>query len=71
MSIELSTIEWNFTQELLLIEDLTQSVAIRRYLEWKNCNSSIEPKGQLIWVYANKDTDKKIFDNIGNIIVEN
>lgn len=65
---KISTIEWNFSQELLLIEDLTQDIALRRYSDWKNSISSIEPKGHLLWVYANKETDQKIFDKIINII---
>jgi len=67
---KICTNDWNFTQELLLIEDFTQSVAANRYDEWKNSISSIDPKGHLIWLYANKETSEKIFDSISTVVKE-
>lgn len=54
---KISTNEWNFKQELILAEDFTSSIAQKCISDWKNARSVVTPKGQLIWVYANKDTD--------------
>lgn len=54
---KISTSEWVFKQELYPIEDFTET-RVNSYLEeWNNATSSILPKGHLIWLYVNKDTD--------------
>lgn len=51
------TNEWNFKQELYSIDEFTDTIAESYLNEWKSACSSILPKGTLIWLYINKDTD--------------
>lgn len=51
------TNEWNFKQELLSIEEFTDTIAESYLKEWMNAHSSTVPKGRLIWLYMNKNTD--------------
>lgn len=61
------TNEWKFTQELLMAEDITVSLA-KKYMQiWKDSRSSALPKGRLIWVYVNKDTDYAYVERLKKI----
>lgn len=51
------TNEWKFTQEILLADDITESLAYEYIKSWKESRSAAIPKGRLIWVYVNKNTD--------------
>ncbi len=51
------TAEWSCTQELMRIEDLTADKANDAIRQWKAARSASDPKGQLIWVYTNNETD--------------
>ena len=50
---KISTIEWCFKQELYPIE-LLSSEKINEYLnDLAGFTSAIEPKGRIVWLYAN------------------
>ena len=51
------TNEWKFTQEILLAEDINESLAYEYIKSWKESRSAAIPKGRLIWVYVNKNTN--------------
>ncbi len=61
------TNEWCFTQEVVLAEDITKELALKYLNIWKNAKSVVTPKGRLIWVYVNKDTDYHIIENLQEI----
>ena len=64
------TNEWCFTQEVMLAEDLNRDIA-KRYVDlWKQARSVVSPKGRLIWVYVNKDTDYHVIENLQNVAHE-
>ena len=61
------TNEWCFTQELMLEEDMDDNVAISYVKQWKEAKSVVVPKGKLIWIYVNKDTDYHATDRLKKI----
>lgn len=58
------TNEWCFIQDIYLVEDFTEDMAIRYIQSWKESCSSAEPKGRLIWLYINKDTNDAELERI-------
>ena len=61
---KINTNEWCFTQQVIMAEDVTDDLADRLLTQWKKARSVVTPKGFLIWVYANKDTDYRVIDNL-------
>ena len=61
------TNEWCFTQEVIIAEDMTKELASKYLNNWKNAKSVVTPKGHLIWVYVNKDTDYHIIEHLQEI----
>ena len=57
---KITTSEWQFKQQLYPIEEFTEAKADAYIAEWQGATSSIAAKGQLIWLYVNKDTDPKM-----------
>lgn len=65
---KITTADWVYHQEMYPVEELTNS-RINSYIE--QCKESIDavsPKGQLIWLYLNKDTDVETIENIKKLI---
>ena len=61
---KISTNEWQFKQELYPIEEFSD-VKVDSYIRgWKEATSSIMPKGVLIWLYVNKDSDSNIVNKV-------
>ena len=61
---KISTNEWQFKQELYPIEEFSD-VKVDSYIKgWKEATSSIMPKGVLIWLYVNKDSDSNIVNKV-------
>ena len=58
------TNEWCFLQDIYLVEDFTEDIAIRYIQSWKGSCSSAEPKGRLIWLYMNKDTNRAELERV-------
>lgn len=54
---KITTSEWQFRQQLYPIEDFSEAKVDTYIAEWKAATSSLAAKGQLIWLYVNKDTD--------------
>lgn len=61
------TNEWCFTQEVILAEDLTLETAKKYRTNWEKTHSVVAPKGKLIWVYVNKDTDYHELEKLNEI----
>lgn len=61
------TNEWKFAQEILLAEDLTEKIATEYLHEWRETRSAALPKGRLIWVYVNKDTEYQYVERLHKI----
>lgn len=61
---KITTNEWCFTQKVMLAEDLTFDIAEAYIKNWEAARSVITPKGSLIWLYVNKDSDYHIIDNL-------
>ena len=64
---KINTNEWCYTQQVVLAEDVTEGMADRLLAQWEKARSVVMPKGYLVWVYVNKDTDYHIIDNLQNI----
>lgn len=58
LSHKILTNEWCFIQDTYLVEDFTEDMAIQYIQSWKKSCGSAEPKGRLIWLYMNKDTNE-------------
>lgn len=58
------TNEWCFKQDTYLIEDFTEDIAKRCVESWIQSRSSAEPKGRLIWLYINKDTNESELERV-------
>ncbi|MGM9929319.1 MAG: hypothetical protein ACI35P_15355 [Bacillus sp. (in: firmicutes)] len=63
------TNEWKFTQEILMAEDVTVALAEDYLRFWKESRSSAIPKGRLVWVYVNKDTDYSCMERLHKIAI--
>lgn len=66
-SHKIFTNEWCFNQEVILAEDMTKELAIKYLAAWKNARGVVTPKGRLIWVYVNKDTDYHTIEHLQEI----
>ena len=56
--------EWNFVQDLFPIEELTIEKITAYIANYEQATKIITPKGMLVWLYCNKDTDSNIFNKI-------
>ena len=63
MDKHISTKEWEFKQELYMIEELSLDLLNQSILDWKNAVQPEIPKGKIIWLYVHKDTDPVCIDN--------
>ena len=64
---KITTNEWGFSQKVILAEDLTPALADRYYTAWKAAKNVATPKGILIWVYVNKDSDYRLIEDLQRI----
>ena len=64
---KITTNEWCFTQEVMLAEDLTSNIADKYITSWETARSVVVPKGRLIWLYLNKDSDYHIIEQLQRI----
>lgn len=64
----IQTSEWAFQQQLLSAEQLN-STAFELYVDrWRKSTAPEQPKGLLIWVYFNKDTESKKIEAIPQLV---
>lgn len=61
---KITTNEWCFTQEVMPAEDLSFDIVKTYIKKWKEARSVVTPKGRLIWLYLNKDSDYHTIDNL-------
>ena len=66
-SHKIFTNEWCFTQDVIIAEDMTKELANKYLNVWKNAKGVVTPKGRLIWVYVNKDTDYHTIEQLQDI----
>lgn len=59
---KISTNEWQFTQELFPIADLSEAYIMQCKAAWSNTISSDKAKGRLIWLYTDNDTSEELID---------
>ncbi len=65
---KITTNEWQYKQQLYPIEQFTEAKADSYIAEWRAATSSLAPKGQLIWLYLNKDTDPEHIGKSQNLV---
>src|SRR5699024_7131004 len=58
------TNEWKYSQEVLLAEDVSKELIGEYKKTWKASVSAAVPKGRLIWIYVNKDTDYQYVERL-------
>lgn len=58
------TNEWKYLQEVLLAEDVSKELIGEYKKTWKASVSAAVPKGRLIWIYVNKDTDYQYVERL-------
>lgn len=56
--------EWQFEQKLFAVQDLTAAYIDLCLMEWNQATTSEKVKGKLIWLYANKDVEIEILENV-------
>lgn len=61
---EIITNEWNFEQNLLSEEFLSENYFKSLLEEFRNKKSIDKPKGKILWIYTNKDTSETFIENI-------
>lgn len=59
---KISTNEWQFTQELFPIADLSEAYIMQCKVAWASTISSDKAKGRLIWLYTDNDTSEELID---------
>ena len=62
-SKKIKTNEWQFEQELFPITDLSEAYIESCLATWKQAVSTDKPKGKLIWLYINRDSDGHALEN--------
>ncbi len=68
MQKKISTSEWQFIQELYPIEEISKA-KINMYIdEWNAATGVVNPKGKLIWLYINRDTDPDFIEEVKHLI---
>lgn len=65
---KIATNEWQFKQNLYPIEEFTEAKADAYIADWKAATSSIASKGQLVWVYINKNTDPELVSKTQELV---
>lgn len=65
---KITTNEWQFKQRLYPIEQFTEAKADAYIAEWEAATGSIASKGQLVWLYINKDTDPKYINMAQHLV---
>lgn len=64
----IQTDEWFFRQYLYSIEKFTEATAKSIITEWENATSYNVPKGQLIWLYINKETNPDLVNKSQKLV---
>lgn len=59
----IKTNEWQFEQDLFSIRDLSAALLENCLNKWKGAVSPEKPKGQLLWLYLNRETEEDALDN--------
>jgi len=59
---KISTNEWQFTQDLFPIADLSEAYVQQCFTLWKNTISSDKAKGRLIWLYTDNNTPEETIE---------
>lgn len=58
------TNEWKFKQELIMAEDVSESLADNLLNSWRESRNASQPKGRLLWIFVRKGTDIAVLDNL-------
>lgn len=64
----IQTDEWLFKQYLYPIEKFTEITAKSIITEWENSTSYNVPKGQLIWLYINRETNPDLLNKTQRLV---
>ncbi|SFC69995.1 hypothetical protein [Butyrivibrio sp. YAB3001] len=65
---KITTCEWLYQQEMYPIENFTVS-RVKAYIDaWKKAKNTITPKGKLVWLYLNKETDPDIVEKSKELV---
>lgn len=65
---KITTNEWQFKQALYPIEEFTEARADAYIADWKAATSSIAAKGQLVWLYINKNTGSELVSKAQQLV---
>lgn len=63
----IQTAEWLFKQYLYPVEKINESTIKSIITEWTNAKSYNVPKGQLIWIYINKDSKPEEINKLNDM----
>ena len=60
---KINTLEWLFKQEIYPIEYLNNQIIEQYVNDWKESSSVITPKGRIVWLYCNKNSNNASVEN--------
>ncbi|MGI6544044.1 MAG: hypothetical protein ACOX44_13500 [Limnochordia bacterium] len=66
----IKTKEWDFTQEIIWIENLTPDRLRQLFNDWKSSITPDKPKGKVIWIYIEPDSPAGLLDQLHTHIQE-
>lgn len=64
----ISTKEWEFVQEVYWIDDFNEEIVNKNINDWKQAVYSNVPKGRIIWLYLNKNSNSNSIDNVSKLV---
>lgn len=65
---QISTSEWQFSQRIIHIDDVTKNFLLNIKNEWEQATSPDKPKGKLVWVYISSETDTAKIEAVANLL---
>ncbi len=65
---KISTTDWQYQQYLFPIDSFTAARAQSIEIEWEQAVTSVKPKGQIIWLYINKDYEPEAITNVQKML---
>ena len=60
----IQTSEWDFQQYFYTIDKFSETTAKSIVTDWENSKSFNIPKGKLVWIYLNKDSDPGLINKL-------
>lgn len=65
---QISTNEWQFSQQIINIDDVTKNYLLNLKNEWELATSPDKPKGKLVWVYVPAGTETEKIQTISRLL---